>query len=234
MAERSADTHAAFFLPHIMPGDDLLDCGCGPGTITLGLAEAVFPGHVTGLDIEPSQLELAERLAWGREIMNTRFLRGNAYELPFRDGRFDLVFSHALLEHLSDPQAALREMARVLKPGGTIGVCLPDWDQFEFHPFPTEVRNAIALYRGIQEENGGTTNGGTKLCNWLEASGFTAVKMSAYFERYESPRRFAEFLAFQLRREGYAKAGAQLIEWSLGTNAALAQAWCSGIAKRER
>ena len=56
MAMRSAQSHAGFFLPHLKPGMKVLDCGCGPGTITLGFAEVVAPGTAVGTDIEESQV----------------------------------------------------------------------------------------------------------------------------------------------------------------------------------
>ena len=61
IAGRSSQEHASFFLPLLKPGMSLLDCGCGPGSITLGLAKAVAPGEVTGVDIGESQLEAARK-----------------------------------------------------------------------------------------------------------------------------------------------------------------------------
>ena len=59
MSQRTAYTHAAFFLPHLSSGMSLLDCGCGPGTTTVSLAEILAPGEVVGIDIGESQIELA-------------------------------------------------------------------------------------------------------------------------------------------------------------------------------
>ena len=56
---RSAETHAAYLLPHLRSGDRVLDFGCGPGTITVGLAGAVDPGEVHGIDMEESQIAMA-------------------------------------------------------------------------------------------------------------------------------------------------------------------------------
>lgn len=115
MAQRTADTHATFFLPHLKPGWRLLDAGCGPGTITLGLARKVAPGHVIGIDVEDSQFA-ASREEAQRQDLNVEFRKAIVYELPFEDQSFDAVFSHALLEHLSDPAVAIAEFCRVLKP----------------------------------------------------------------------------------------------------------------------
>lgn len=112
---------ASFFLPHIRPGMRLLDVGAGPGSITLDLAAVVAPGEAVGIDIEPQQVERARALAAERGVPNARFEVADAYALPFPDGSFDVVFAHAVLIHLRDPLAALREFRRVLRPGGVAG-----------------------------------------------------------------------------------------------------------------
>jgi ubiquinone/menaquinone biosynthesis C-methylase UbiE len=56
-AGRTAPTHAAFFIPYLQPGMHLLDCGCGSGAITLGLAQAVHPGFVVGIDVAEIEIE---------------------------------------------------------------------------------------------------------------------------------------------------------------------------------
>src|SRR5216684_404008 len=63
MSQRRAGEAADFFLPHLRPGMRVLDCGCGPGSITVDLATAVAPGEVIGIDIEQSQLDTARALA---------------------------------------------------------------------------------------------------------------------------------------------------------------------------
>ena len=107
MAARDLETHGFFLLPLLQPGFDVLDAGCGPATISADIADAVFPGKVTALDISPSELDHGRRLAEGREIVNLEFLAGSAYEIPFPDSSFNVVFSHALLEHLGEPRRAL-------------------------------------------------------------------------------------------------------------------------------
>jgi ubiquinone/menaquinone biosynthesis C-methylase UbiE len=105
---RTAEKHAAFFLPYLEPGMRLLDCGSGPGSITSGLARVVSPGEVTGIEIEAGQVALAKANAAKLELANLRFEQGSAYALPYADHQFDAVFSHAMLEHLTDPVAAAR------------------------------------------------------------------------------------------------------------------------------
>ncbi|KAB2383664.1 class I SAM-dependent methyltransferase [Actinomadura montaniterrae] len=125
MAGRRAATHARFFLPHLTPGTTVLDLGCGPGTITADLAAAVAPGQVVGLDQQASQLAGARALARRRGLTNIRFRQGSCYDVPLDDRSVDRVFSHALMEHLAYPAQAMAEIRRVLRPGGTVGLCSP-------------------------------------------------------------------------------------------------------------
>jgi ubiquinone/menaquinone biosynthesis C-methylase UbiE len=122
LAERTAEREGAFFLPHVQPSMRLLDVGCGPGSITIGFARVLTPGEVMGLDREPSAVEAARALVSDRHLVNLRFEVGMAEALPFPDASFTAVFAHTLLEHVPDPSRVLREMRRVLAPGGVIGV----------------------------------------------------------------------------------------------------------------
>ena len=71
-ASRTAQTHASWFLPYLRPGMTLLDCGCGSGSITVGLAHAVEPGEVTGIDISDVVIKRACERAIANKISNIR------------------------------------------------------------------------------------------------------------------------------------------------------------------
>src|SRR5437016_1460749 len=126
-ARRTAASEAAFFLPCLRPGMRLLDVGCGPGSITVGLARAVAPGEVVGVDLAPDVLDAARTLAAEQDLSALRFEAGRAEALPFPDASFDAVFAHTLLEHVPDATPVLREMRRVLRPGGLLGGRDADW-----------------------------------------------------------------------------------------------------------
>ena len=82
---RSAGKQAAFFLPHLRSGMKLLDCGSGPGSITVGLAKVVAPGQTVGIDSDSFQVECARIYAHEQGVDTIRFESGSVYQLPFAD-----------------------------------------------------------------------------------------------------------------------------------------------------
>ena len=95
----------------------MLDVGCGPGTITVDIARRVAPGTVLGIEPVPEPLERARENAAGLD--NVDFAIGDVYALDHPDDTFDVVHAHQVLQHLTDPVAALREMLRVCRPAGS-------------------------------------------------------------------------------------------------------------------
>lgn len=182
LSYRDAPTHAAFFLPHLQSGMSLLDGGCGPGTITLGLANAIFPGNAVGIDIGEDPVNNARNLAQEQGITNIRFEVGSLNELPFENASFDAVFSHNVLEHLEKPEVALSEIYRVLKPGGVIGVTDVDVDAIIFSPSDDPLVEAFELLYRVWEQNGGNPRIGKLLSSMLYNSGFKKVYGSARVE----------------------------------------------------
>lgn len=113
---------AAFLTPHLRAGMRLIDCGCGPGSITVGLGRIVAPGEAIGIDFREDAVRQARRLAQERGVANVTFQTASVYQLPYADGSFDAAFACAVLQHLAAPLTALKEMRRVLKRGGVIGI----------------------------------------------------------------------------------------------------------------
>lgn len=185
MQERTADRWATQLLPHLRPGMRVLDCGCGPGTITVGLAAAVAPGEVVGVDLEPSQIELAAQLAAALGTTNAHFECADAKRLPFPDASFDAVHAHALLMHVPDPAAVLREMRRVLAPGGVVAVSDTIIDGWcVTGPDEALLTETFHLIQQATRGYGGDWNRGKALGPLLLAAGFERVAAGAL---YRSP-----------------------------------------------
>ncbi|MCH7624652.1 MAG: methyltransferase domain-containing protein [Chloroflexi bacterium] len=195
--EREAAAAADFFLPHLSPGMTLLDCGCGPGTITFGLAEAVAPAETVGVDLEPSMIDRAEAFAKERDVPNVRFQVADIFELPFDEGSFDVVYSCAVLEHLGEPVRALREMGRVLKPGGLIGVVSTDWAEPLISPSSEAVSLFFDLFERGFNRNRGSMNRGRHLKVMMMKAGFSVGEFSADYGNTADPEAVA------IRIEGY-------------------------------
>jgi SAM-dependent methyltransferase len=186
---RTAADSAAYLLGHLRPGQRLLDVGCGPGTITVDLASAVAPGPVVALEREPSVLPEVERLAAERGLGNVRTQVGDAYALQFDDAGFDVVHAHQVLQHLSDPVAALRELRRVTAADGLVAVRDADYAAMWWYPLDDRLARWSAIYRAVAKSNGAEPDAGRRLLAWAQEAGFSEVRPSASTWLFADPDR---------------------------------------------
>lgn len=190
-ARRTAQRNAAFFLPHLTPGMRLLDVGCGPGSITVGLADAVAPGEAVGVDANPAAIAAARERADGR----VRFDVADALSLPFEDASFDAVFMHAVLQHVATPLEALREAHRVLRPGGVIGLADADYDGTIIAPDDPLLHRSFEIQASLRPLRGGDVRIGKRLRELLHDAGFgrtVASVVAAADGTAEAARRTGE------------------------------------------
>ena len=164
----------------------VLDCGCGPGAVTIGLAKAVEPGEVVGVDIEARQIEAARALAAQRGVENVRFETGSVYGLPFPDRAFDAVYAQSLLVHLAEPIEALKELRRVLKPGGLAGIVDGDLGVVLVAPPSPAWENLVALQARGMAFHGGNAFYARTLRPMLHMAGFEPTEAGAEFYSFGS------------------------------------------------
>ena len=185
---RSLQTHGAHLVPFLRQGLKVLG---GPGTITMGLAEAVHPGELHGIDMEESQIELARASAEAGGHSNATFHVGSVTELPFEDNSFDVAHCHAVLMHVPDTEATLKEVRRVLKPGGIISSRETIVASCFAEPSTDELRSGWTVFGNLIAANGGHPQIGRELKDWFVRAGFTEVRASASFEVFSAPEDVA-------------------------------------------
>lgn len=193
LSRRTAARDAAFLVPHLQPDMHVLDCGCGPGGISVTLASLVPQGRVVGIDIEDSQLDMGRQEAQRGGIGNVEFHHASVYALPFADATFDAVLAHAFLYHLAEPMKALRELWRVLKPGGLIGLRDSDAEGDVYHPVHEDLDRFWKLAGRIIDRNGGDARFGRKQRQLLREAGFRNTIGSASCDTFGTPSMTAGF-----------------------------------------
>jgi len=225
---RTVENSAAYLLPHLRPGLRLLDVGCGPGTITADFATRLAPGTVLGIDASAEVIDAARR-----DHPDVTFSVADVYDLGLEDASWDVVHAHQVLQHLADPVAALREMRRVVRPGGIVAARDSDYASFTWHPADERLERWLAIYQEIARANGGEPDAGRRLLSWARQAGFTRVDASAsawcfataterhWWGSLWAERMTTSAIAQQARREGRATADELT---------AMADAWLSWAA----
>ncbi len=218
---RTAENSAAYLLPHLQPGQRLLDVGCGPGTLTLDLAERVAPGRVLGIDAAAEAVGEAERISDERGVGGVGFAVGDVYALEADDEQFDIVHAHQVLQHLTDPVAALREMRRVLAPGGLVAVRESDYGAFAWAPDDPLLDRWLELYHQVTRANGADADAGRRLPGWFRAAGFTDLAVTSSTWTFAEPDDRAWWGGLWADRVVASAFAGQAVEYGLATPAEL-------------
>ena len=225
---RTAANSAAYLLGSLRPGHDVLDVGCGPGTITLDLAELVAPGRVVGLDAAGEVVAQADELRRSRGVPNAEFRTGDVYALDLPDASFDVVHAHQVLQHLTDPVAALVEMRRVLRPGGVLGVRDGDYGAFVWAPDVPELTRWLELYHQVTARNGADADAGRRLLGWVQRAGFVDVVAGSSTWTFADPESRAWWAGSWAERVEHSALAEQAVGYGLSDAdelAALAAGW---------
>lgn len=248
VGQRNAKTFLPFLLPYLEPGMEILDAGCGVGAIALDLAASVAPRRVVGVDVDESQLEAARETAAERGLTNASFELGSAYELPFPDASFDVVYANTVLLYLREPVRALQELRRVLRPGGIAAVSDDDISTMVFSPDIPEMRLARDLFVRAVAHEGGNTSYSRHLRGLMLDAGFTRTRgfglTPEVYGDEESTRWIADFaiglftapsMADTVIEQGWAtreqldEFATVMTEWATRPDAFLSWLYCAAL-----
>jgi ubiquinone/menaquinone biosynthesis C-methylase UbiE len=194
---RDAATFLPFLLDRLAPGMDLLDVGCGVGSLALDLAPRVAPGRVVGIDADDEQIDVARRSATERAIDNAEFRVGSVHELPFEDASFDVAYANAVLMYVPDPVAVLAEIRRVLRADGLAAVSDDDLGTIVMAPERPDLRRAAELFERAVAHEGGNTRYSRNLRALMLQAGFARTQGFAHapevYGDSAATRWFADF-----------------------------------------
>ncbi len=225
---RTAEEAAAFLLPRIPAGARLLDVGCGPGSITAGLAQATAGGSVFAIDVEGDVLRSARDLLAERRVHNTDLGNASVYALPLTQASFDVAYAHQVLQHLSRPVDALREMQRALKPGGMVAVRDADYGTMVHWPKDRRLDRFQEIYHAVAERNDVDADAGRRIPAWLREAGFEQIEISTSVWTFDDAEGAANWGNSWAERTVKSALAAQAIEYDLATRPELeeiATAW---------
>jgi ubiquinone/menaquinone biosynthesis C-methylase UbiE len=224
LQKRSLDEDFPELKPYLKPGIKVLDVGCGPGSVTRGVAEYVSPGEVTGVDAVGEWIDTANDLAAKQKLTNLCYRHMDAHDLDFPDDCFDVTYSRQAMQYFIDPVRCLKEQKRVTKEGGWIYAKVADLGIRLIHPpCPAfdKIMDARARYADYLAENykpGDHISGfylnpcsGRRCVEWFTKAGLTIEMMEILppeivrpgTESHDSRALAKQFRLNGLRQEHY-------------------------------
>ncbi len=206
----------------IKPGMKVLDLACGSGVNSCQIAKFVTPGKVIGVDLSKSILAKAELIKARQGINNVEFYQGDAYQLDFPEASFDFVYVRLLFQHLTHPLEVLKNIHRVLKPGGLLCVLDIDEGWATLYPEPESFTLYRQSFAKMQKKLGGDTFVGRKLGSYLQKTALVEVKthveiissddigldnflnLLSFGTPYNSQQKYLAEVATQAKEDAYA------------------------------
>jgi SAM-dependent methyltransferase len=159
-------------------GSTVLEAGSGIGAQTIPLIRSSPDARITCVDISAASLAEGQARVAAAGLPSPQFQAADIQALPFADASFDHAFVCFVLEHLPRPEAALAELRRVLRPGGSLTVIEGDHASTLFHPDSPAARAAIGCQVELQRRAGGDATIGRRLYPLLAGADFGAVRVS--------------------------------------------------------
>ena len=216
-ARRTAEECARFARHVIEPSHRILDVGCGPGSITAGLGRWVPDGEVVAIEPGGDIVDTARATIVEQGLTNVRVEAASVYELPYDDDSFDLAYAHQVLQHLTDPVLALREMRRVVRPGGHVAVRDADYYTMCCAPEIDEIDRWRDIYRKVARHNDAEPDAGRYLYGWCKQAGLSDVVMTASVWTYGDPEERANWGNSWAERCLTTSFGEQAVEYGYAT-----------------
>ncbi len=223
---RTAENSAAYLLPDLRSAQTLLDVGCGPGNITMDLAARVAPGRVHGIDAAPDAIEAANAVNDRPEQVS--FAIDDVYGLDIADDSYDVVHAHQVIQHLTAPVNALRELRRVVAPDGVVAVRDSDYSCFSWAPLDPILTRWNELYHELAHHNRAEPDAGRFLLGWARQAGFTDVVASSSTWTYADAESRAWWGGLWADRVEQSSFASQALEYGLSDAdelARIAAAW---------
>jgi SAM-dependent methyltransferase len=222
---RTAENSAAYLLGHLAPGLDLLDVGCGPGTLTVDLAARVAPGRVVGVDTEAAVVAEAADHAAAAGAGNVAVLAGDFRDpgLDLAPGSFDVVHAHQVLHHLRDPVGALAAMAALARPEGIVAARESDYASMTWAPRSEAIDRWSEMYHAVTRQNGAQADAGRYLLGWAHDAGLTDVTYTTSTWTFATPEDRAWWAAMWAERTAHTNLADQAVDYGIATRDELAE-----------
>ena len=230
---RRASDSASFVLPRLKSPMRLLDFGCGPGTITIDLAEHLLPcGSVVGIDNSSTVIDQARARSDEKGTQNISFEVRNIYETGYDAETFDAVYAHQVLQHLSEPIRALSEAKRVLKPRGICAVREVDWGTAALWPPDERLLAFLDVYNRVAARNGGDASAGRQLKEWFKQAEFSDLEVTTSNWSFSDQKGLKWWGEQWSERILHSELGKRAIDYGIATDHGLeeiSQAWLDWV-----